>query len=215
MTTTVTVDQLRNLTDRAGMGLTPDEQARLRDGIDRLHAELEHARAEANRWAEAESADAAAGSYAGRAEEAEAAVTRKDAALRDIHATLSRIRNIDPDPPLLDADDAYTRGWQAHQAAVETELVDTKTPAWTPPPPGDKREQLPDHLLSLIRGGIPDYTSTACVTAYTLAVAVHWSHPRRAELGQWADRMHQRCRRNQKFTGQPCICGCHTDTKGN
>jgi len=42
---TVTVDQLRNLTDRAGTGLTPDEQARLRDGINRLeHAETALAR---------------------------------------------------------------------------------------------------------------------------------------------------------------------------
>ncbi|MDX3637808.1 hypothetical protein PV728_48070, partial [Streptomyces europaeiscabiei] len=36
---TVTVAQLRNLTDRAAHGLTPDEQARLREGIDALHAE--------------------------------------------------------------------------------------------------------------------------------------------------------------------------------
>ncbi|MDX3714400.1 hypothetical protein PV733_36845 [Streptomyces europaeiscabiei] len=33
---TVTVDQLRNLADRAAHGLTPDEQQRLRDGIDHL-----------------------------------------------------------------------------------------------------------------------------------------------------------------------------------
>lgn len=66
-----TIAQLRNLTDRAASGLTPDEQQRLRDGIDQLHRELDHARAEANQYAEAESADAAAGSYAGRAEQAE------------------------------------------------------------------------------------------------------------------------------------------------
>lgn len=37
MTVTVTVDQLRNLTDRAARGpLTADESARLRDGIDQL-----------------------------------------------------------------------------------------------------------------------------------------------------------------------------------
>jgi hypothetical protein len=39
MTTTVTIDQLRNLADRAGTGLTPSEQQRLREGIDALHAE--------------------------------------------------------------------------------------------------------------------------------------------------------------------------------
>lgn len=85
--------------------------------------------------------------------------------------------------------------------------------AWTPPPPGDRREQLPDDLLRLIRGGMPDYISTACVTADALAVAVHWSHPRRAELGQWAERMHTRCRTNQKYTRQLCACGCHPQTE--
>ena len=34
--TAVTVDQLRNLTDRAARGLTSDEQQRLRDGLARL-----------------------------------------------------------------------------------------------------------------------------------------------------------------------------------
>lgn len=48
MTTAVTVDQLRNLTNRAGTGLTPDEQQRLRDGIDHL-ARAETALAEARR----------------------------------------------------------------------------------------------------------------------------------------------------------------------
>ncbi|SOD80079.1 hypothetical protein SAMN06272781_6857 [Streptomyces sp. 1222.2] len=41
MTRPPTVDQLRNLADRAEHGLTADEQARLRDGIARL-AEYEH-----------------------------------------------------------------------------------------------------------------------------------------------------------------------------
>jgi hypothetical protein len=36
-----TIDQLRNLTDRASHGLTADEQARLREGLDRL-AEYEN-----------------------------------------------------------------------------------------------------------------------------------------------------------------------------
>ena len=97
---------------------------------------------------------------------------------------------------------------ERHVAEAHTAPAPAAT-AWTPPPPGDTREQLPDHLLDLIRGSLPDYTSTACVTAYALAVAVHWSHPRRAELGQWAHRMHDRCRKNQKFTGQFCTCGCH------
>lgn len=45
----VTVDQLRNLTDRAGGGLSPDEQQRLRDGINQLeYAEAEVARLRAD-----------------------------------------------------------------------------------------------------------------------------------------------------------------------
>jgi hypothetical protein len=43
-----TIPQLRNLTDRASDGLTPDEQQRLRDGIDRLElAEAALARVQA------------------------------------------------------------------------------------------------------------------------------------------------------------------------
>jgi hypothetical protein len=42
---TVTVDQLRNLADRAARGLTPDEQTRLRDGINRLDRAENHIRA--------------------------------------------------------------------------------------------------------------------------------------------------------------------------
>lgn len=118
-------------------------------------------------------------------------------------------------PEALDALVGVAKRQIAEDAAAVPDGTDTTEPAWTPPPPGDTREQLPDHLLDLIRGSIPDYTSTACVTAYTLAVAVHWSHPRRAELGQWAERMHARCRINQKFTGQLCICRCHATTKEN
>lgn len=44
MTTAVTVDQLRNLTNRAAAGLTVDEQARLRDGIDQMHYQLDQTR---------------------------------------------------------------------------------------------------------------------------------------------------------------------------
>lgn len=38
-----TIAQLHNLTDRAATGLTPDEQQRLRDGIDHLHQQAEAA----------------------------------------------------------------------------------------------------------------------------------------------------------------------------
>lgn len=74
--------------------------------------------------------------------------------------------------------------------------------AWTPPPPGDRREQLPDHLLALL--DIPPYTSTACETAELLAAAIT-RHPARAdELRQWEQRQRQRCRINNKYTGVNC-----------
>jgi hypothetical protein len=81
--------------------------------------------------------------------------------------------------------------------------------AWTPPPPGDRREQLPDHLLALIH--IPSYLSTACETGQLLA----WEMPKythyRVELGDHSDRLHARCRINNKFTGALCHCPCHDD----
>ena len=186
---------------------------------------------------------------------------QKDHTIRGLHAALSRIRNIDRTPPLLDADDAYTRGWQAHHAAVETELLampgseqrtgplaglyarwvkagppplgqsvsrwwdrrlvelggalgEERAAAWTPPPPGDRREQLPDAMLALIRDRMPDYLSTACQTADTLACAACYPgsgvpRPQYDEIREHAERLHERCRINQKFTGQLCACGCH------
>lgn len=84
-------------------------------------------------------------------------------------------------------------------AAVETE---PNNAPWTPPPPGDRREQLPDHLLALI--DIPLYTSTACETAELLAAATG-RHPEHAEeLWQWEARQRQRCRINNKYTGVDC-----------
>ncbi|MFI8872434.1 hypothetical protein [Streptomyces sp. NPDC055243] len=78
---------------------------------------------------------------------------------------------------------------------------------WTPPPPGDTREQLPDDVLGLIR--VRPYTSTACETAQALTDAAT-AHPGRAgELNVWAQRMHQRCRINHKYTGRLCDCRCH------
>lgn len=84
-------------------------------------------------------------------------------------------------------------------------------PAWTPPPPGDTREQLPDHLLDLIRPYLRGYTSTACQTAGYLAEAIA-DHPRhRAELAEWRERMRARCRTNQKYTGE--ICPLHPTSR--
>lgn len=82
---------------------------------------------------------------------------------------------------------------------------------WTPPPPGDTREQLPDHLLAAIWSVLGKYFSTACHTA-TACQAAAYRHAELAdELRAEAKRLHTRCRTNQKFTGQLCVCGCHTE----
>jgi hypothetical protein len=83
----------------------------------------------------------------------------------------------------------------------------TEPAAWTPPPPGDRREQLPAAILALI--DIPPYTSTACEAASLLAWQMPKRKHRRAELGDHADRLHSRCRINNKFTGKSCSCLCH------
>lgn len=77
---------------------------------------------------------------------------------------------------------------------------------WTPPPPGDRREQLPDDVLALLVPGT--YKSTACQTALDLAVAI-LAHPGRDDLVGWRDRMHARCRLQHKYLGLPCRCRCH------
>lgn len=99
--------------------------------------------------------------------------------------------------------------WYAHADTVLTVLYREwpwlraeAEDAWTPPPPGSTREQLPDHLLALI--DIPPYTSTACETAGLLAAAIV-RHPEHAdELRQWESRQRQRCRINNKYTGVHC-----------
>ncbi|MGW7350912.1 hypothetical protein [Streptomyces sp. NPDC054784] len=76
-----------------------------------------------------------------------------------------------------------------------------------PTPPGSTAEQLPEHMLRLI--DVPDCTSTACVAARECerVVDVHTGHA--DGLRAAADRLHQRCRRNNKFTGVMCGCTCH------
>lgn len=88
----------------------------------------------------------------------------------------------------------------------DSPVTDTD-PVWTPPPPGDRREQLPDALLALI--DVPPYTSTACEAATLLARQMPKHTHRRVELGEHSDRLHARCRRNNKFTGALCGCHCH------
>lgn len=78
---------------------------------------------------------------------------------------------------------------------------------WTPPPPGDTREQLPDDVLALI--DVPPYTSTACETGQALTAATTRHPELAADLAAWAERMHRRCRRNHKYTGELCDCSCH------
>jgi hypothetical protein len=87
---------------------------------------------------------------------------------------------------------------------------------WTPPPPGDTREQLPDHILTLIRPYLKSYLSTACETARAVTEALV-DHMRAQggtddtakELGVWRERLRERCRLNQKFTGQICVSPRH------
>ena len=57
------------------------------DQLDQLYQRLDHAETELRRYTEAESADAAAGSYAGRAEQAEAAIDR----VRALHTRVLRM----------------------------------------------------------------------------------------------------------------------------
>ncbi|MEU1663619.1 hypothetical protein ABZ547_08385 [Streptomyces sparsogenes] len=78
---------------------------------------------------------------------------------------------------------------------------------FVPPPPGSTAEQLPDDILALIDP--PPYLSTACETAQLLEQATAEHPDRSAALGEWARRMHQRCRGNNKFTGKLCTCTHH------
>lgn len=84
---------------------------------------------------------------------------------------------------------------------------------WTPPPPGDTREQLPDDVLALIE--LPDYTSTACETALLLAGEATARPGRATELQDWVARLHACCRLSNKFTGRACRCDCHAGEASN
>lgn len=81
--------------------------------------------------------------------------------------------------------------------------------AWTPPPPGDRREQLPDHLLALIDA--PPYLSTACEVAGLLDRVIDQHQDRGDGIDAWVERMHGRCRLQNKFTGTACRCECHDE----
>lgn len=65
-------------------------------------------------------------------------------------ATLDRVRSA---VHIADAGDAtdWQRGYRACTDRVVAELDSKQAQAWTPPPPGDTREQLPEKMLDLIR----------------------------------------------------------------
>lgn len=85
------------------------------------------------------------------------------------------------------------------------------TTDWTPPPPGDRREQLPAHLLAAIASVLGKYYSTACHTATACQASAYRHADLAAELRTEAQRLHSRCRLNQKYTGQMCVCSCHQE----
>jgi hypothetical protein len=74
-------------------------------------------------------------------------------------------------------------------------------------PPGPASEQLPDEVLALLSPRI--YLSTACETARRVDAATI-RHPERADLPDWVERLHNRCRLTHKYTGTACYCRCHT-----
>lgn len=142
------------------------------------------------------------------------------ATARRLRALIAHVRNIGPDLEV----EATLPGM--HDAAREAKrdasrrirnLIDSHTEGdavtdWTPPPPGDRREQLPDEILALVQ--LPDYTSTACETALLLEdAAIRAARQDRDadvdRLMEWADRLHQRCRLQHKFTGVGCRCNHH------
>lgn len=113
---------------------------------------------------------------------------------------------------MWDAEREWLPATRLHEAEQEVRRMADETPqpeAWIPPPPGDTREQLPDHLLAGISSVLGKYYSTACHTATACQAAAYRHGDLADELRVEAERLHSRCRLNQKFTGQLCVCGCH------
>ncbi len=103
----------------------------------------------------------------------------------------------------LSGNDMPSEHHRGEAAAVLAVIQDQ----FVPPPPGSTAEQLPDDILALIDP--PPYLSTACETAQLLEQATAEHPDRQAGLGEWARRMHDRCRINQKYTGKLCTCAHH------
>jgi hypothetical protein len=83
-------------------------------------------------------------------------------------------------------------------------------------PPGGTGEQLPADILAAIN--LPVYVSTACETALRLedAAVTAAREDRDGEVDrfmEWAERLHERCRLNHKFTGRPCACNHHGEVR--
>lgn len=111
-----------------------------------------------------------------------------------------------PEYPLPGEGHPYWTRWK-ETAAVVIKLADTEHP----PPPGSTAEQIPEHLLALIVRR--PYVSTACETGRALQSAMIRHPEYHAELDLWLNRMHDRCRLNNKFTGVLCGCGCHAENR--
>lgn len=129
----------------------------------------------------------------GRAEKAEGALREVLARLLPVHAS-GKVIGYEPPLPIKAA--AVDR-WRT--------VLDEERPepgAWTPPPPGSTAEQLPVEVLDAIRPG--PYLSTACHAAFLCET----TEPTEALTG-WSQRLHSRCRINNKFTGALCVCSCH------
>ena len=76
-------------------------------------------------------------------------------------------------------------------------------------PPGSTQEQLPADVLALLPRR--SYLSTACEVARLLEGAAIANPERAAELREWRDRMQQRCRLNNKYTGALCTGSYHKE----
>lgn len=108
------------------------------------------------------------------------------------------------DHPLPAQDHPLWNNWK-RTAAVVIKIADEEHP----PPPGSTEEQLPPEILMLTVQR--RYISTACETAHALEGAMTRYPEHHTELGLWRDRMHGRCRLNNKFTGVLCACPHHTE----
>ncbi|MEU1497315.1 hypothetical protein [Streptomyces sp. NPDC005732] len=83
--------------------------------------------------------------------------------------------------------------------------------AWTPPPPGDRREQLPDGILRLLPPGA--YLCDPCQTARSLhAIALGKADETAGlDLDRHQKRLHGQCQIVQPWTGLGCRCKCRRE----